>query len=56
MLIRQVALDEYAHKGKGIRFIVLYPPERSHDLPILGARDHLPLGPLKTVDTPNLAD
>ena len=30
----------YVYKGKGIRFIVLYPPKCSHDLPPLAGTVH----------------
>ena len=30
-----IAIHLFVCKGKGIRFIVLYPPKRSHDLPSL---------------------
>ena len=36
----QELLNEYQHKGKGIRFIVLYPPKCSHDLPPLAGTVH----------------
>ena len=33
-------LSKWQSKGKGIRFIVLYPPKRSHDLPPLAGTAH----------------
>ena len=33
--------NENTNKGKGIRFIILYPPKCSHDLPPLASTVHM---------------
>ena len=39
-MLRADLIDDRILKGKGIRFIVLYPPKRSHNLPPLAGTVH----------------